>query len=137
MTLKLNKIVILLCITFCVGSCDRFTSVEFYGTNNTDKIILFKVFSSDKADSTIFELNPNDVEKQIRIDPATTRGTKKFNCCPCFYNFLKVEVKDSGKKVIKNPSSSDNWTHKVVKGKFTKTADKIQCFFIINQSDLQ
>ena len=135
--MKMTFKILLISISVFLISCDKFTDVEYYGTNNSDKVLVVKLYTNNKSDSIVYELNPSDAEKQMSVRAGASAGTKHFNCCPCFYNYIKVEVKDKSKAVTKDASEKTSWTFKIKKGVFTKSGDKIQCFINIEQSDLQ
>jgi hypothetical protein len=139
----MKRILILITITILItlSNCDSFFKVEYYGTNKSDKIIVLKFFTSSMNDSVVYELYPGDYEKQLIIKEGValaggpTGGIKKFDCCPCFFNFIKLEVKDKSNTVTKDGMNKNNWSFKIVRS--FKKGDKVNCYFEIEQSDLK
>jgi hypothetical protein len=60
---------------------------------------------------------------------------KKFDCFPCYFDYIKLEVKDKSKTVTKDGMNKNNWSFKIIRS--LKKGDKVNCYFEIQQSDLK
>ncbi len=132
----MKKLICFIGVLFVCMKCQQRGQIEYYITNNSDKILILKDIIGSK-DTLILQIDPNTANQYIRTTPESAPPPRKLTECPCNAPYISISISDTNFKVIKNINDPSNWTKKLVKGKFTKSPDYTQCYFEINQSDIQ
>ncbi|MES2568114.1 MAG: hypothetical protein V4565_14660 [Bacteroidota bacterium] len=116
--------------------CQKRGDMNLYITNNSNKTLILKI--TERANDTlILSILPGDYKRKVRKITNFAPSPRKIKECICNYSSIQISPSDNSFIILKDINNPDNWNKKLVKGSFTKSPDYSDCFFEINQGDIQ
>lgn len=112
-------------------ACSTSTSLTKYIYNDTDQIIIAKVYLSNTSAKDSFYIKPQQSYNIFYSGDRDKEGVSG-NCADQIDSIL-FQVED-GRRVNKDPLLNENWQKSALDG---RNSSITECFFNVEQSDLQ